>query len=349
MKLSILLSNRLLKKASHGNNFMGWDLSTSMMDGILVMHCAADARWAEWICWCLNDAGYDAAPKEIGSSEQPEGHLSSGNLSRDQSAVAVVFSSELISTLISDPSIADELMTFVSRRRPIVVPIKVRESDMTLMIEPDGFLDLIGKEEAAASKALLDHFLKLALPGMKSKGEMWSRTRPRFPGQIRPVWNVPDMRDNEIAKQERLMDRIKEILDRDGYAFLTEASKSLEGLDKSRIAVEYAYRYLPDYDVVWWLRAGDPATLAYDFASLGYELSIHIEDVLDQEALIEAVKAWLEGNSSWLLIFDNAYLLSDLQEFMPHTRKGHVIITSRNVHWEMDWPRQNGEQGLVDQ
>ena len=49
---------------------------------------------------------------------------------------------------------------------------------------------------------------------------------------------------------------------------------------------------------------------------------------------VNAVKSWLsiESNSDWLLIFDNADTLNevDITKFIPSTSWGHIIITSRD-------------------
>jgi hypothetical protein len=49
---------------------------------------------------------------------------------------------------------------------------------------------------------------------------------------------------------------------------ITQAIAGLGGVGKTSLAVEYAYRQRGAFDVVWWLRAEEPATLISDFIAL---------------------------------------------------------------------------------
>lgn len=57
------------------------------------------------------------------------------------------------------------------------------------------------------------------------------------------------------------------------------------------------------------------------------------KDSPDKTFIIAAVRRWLEHNSGWLLIFDNAREPKDLEDFLPKGGDGPVIITSRNSFW----------------
>ena len=44
---------------------------------------------------------------------------------------------------------------------------------------------------------------------------------------------------------------------------------------------------------------------------------------------VAAVKRWLENNSNWLLILDNADEIEIVDEFIPSCEAGHVLLTTR--------------------
>jgi KaiC/GvpD/RAD55 family RecA-like ATPase len=72
-----------------------------------------------------------------------------------------------------------------------------------------------------------------------------------------------------------------------------QAIHGLGGVGKTQIAVEYAHRHASDYNVVWWVRAEEPATLAADYAALAGELRLAPAETADQRILIDAVRDWL--------------------------------------------------------
>ena len=105
------------------------------------------------------------------------------------------------------------------------------------------------------------------------------------------------------------------------------------GIGKTQLALAYTYRHINDYDVIWWVKSEEPATLAADYAALAIELDPKMAPK-DVDAQINAVKRWLETNSGWLLVFDNAQKPEDLDKYLPKSGSGHAIITSRNQVWE---------------
>ncbi len=58
-------------------------------------------------------------------------------------------------------------------------------------------------------------------------------------------------------------------------------------------------------------------------------LNLPEQQASKQEITIVAVKAWLQKNSKWLLILDNADELALLPPFLPPVRGGHLLITTR--------------------
>ncbi|MFZ1415997.1 MAG: tetratricopeptide repeat protein, partial [Defluviicoccus sp.] len=107
----------------------------------------------------------------------------------------------------------------------------------------------------------------------------------------------------------------------------------LGGIGKSQLAIEYAYRYRADYDLAWWLRAEEQATLVADFAALASKLDLPEKDAQEQAVVLAAVHAWLGTHPRWLLIFDNAEAPGSLKDLLPRGDMGDVIITSRNPNF----------------
>jgi len=147
------------------------------------------------------------------------------------------------------------------------------------------------------------------------------------------TWNVPHLRNPNFTGRERLLAELRAALTSGQPAALTQAISGLGGVGKTQLAVEYAYRYAADYDVVWWVRTEEPATLAADYASLAGPLDLPQKDEPDQRVVVEAVRRWLGRNAGWLLVFDNAPGPMELRDYLPQAATGHVLITSRNPSW----------------
>ncbi|AKT39975.1 FxSxx-COOH system tetratricopeptide repeat protein [Chondromyces crocatus] len=169
--------------------------------------------------------------------------------------------------------------------------------------------------------------------------------RDLSPAQKRPPGSSPDLgeaapeikklppRNPSFTGRDRLLSDLRAALTSGGPAALTQAISGLGGVGKTQLAAEYAHRYANQYDVVWWVRAEEPAMIAEEFAQLAAALGLPEKDEADQRLAVEAVRSWLSRHDRWLLVLDNVNDPKTLTPFLPHPRTGHVIITSRNPSW----------------
>jgi len=176
-------------------------------------------------------------------------------------------------------------------------------------------------------------------------------------GDLPPIWNVPHLRNPNFTGRGQLLADLWQALTAEKAAALTQtqAVHGLGGVGKTQLALEYAYRYAADYGLVWWLRSEEPAILAADYAGLATALDLPEKEAKEQDAIIKAVRQWLDHHSGWLLIFDNANQAQDLLPYLPQAAIGHVIITSRSPHWKdvanplkvPVWPREESVAFLM--
>lgn len=104
-----------------------------------------------------------------------------------------------------------------------------------------------------------------------------------------------------------------------------------DGNGKSQIAEEYARLHVVDYDFIFWVRANDQTTLAIDYAEMSKLQNMSYDEEGSLIEAIENVQRWFVQNSRWLLIFDGATSLQSLEEFLPRSETGKVIITSSDA------------------
>jgi len=105
---------------------------------------------------------------------------------------------------------------------------------------------------------------------------------------------------------------------------------------KTSLAVEYAYRQRASFDVVWWLRAEEPATLTGDFTALAGALNVPEQTQTDPAVVVTAVHRWLASHDRWLLVFDNVTQPEDVVSLFPQGGTGQVLVTSRWSAWR-EW------------
>ncbi|MEU7893691.1 FxSxx-COOH system tetratricopeptide repeat protein [Nonomuraea sp. NPDC049152] len=155
---------------------------------------------------------------------------------------------------------------------------------------------------------------------------------PRYPGTPPRVWNLPP-RNAAFTGRAAVLEELRNQLVGTGQAVvLPMALYGLGGVGKTQVALEYAYRFMADYDLVWWVSAEEPAGISDNFLD---ELAPRL-GIKPEEATVKAVLESLrrgEPYQRWLLIFDNATELAELADHLPVGAAGHVLITSRNPAW----------------
>ena len=107
----------------------------------------------------------------------------------------------------------------------------------------------------------------------------------------------------------------------------------LSGIGKTQIAVQYVFLHRSEYDLIWWIQAKEPETLASDFTRLAGPLGFVDKQFESWDAVFSAVYQALEERKHWLLVFDDAQPSENLLRFLPHSVSGDILITSVNPDW----------------
>jgi tetratricopeptide (TPR) repeat protein len=108
------------------------------------------------------------------------------------------------------------------------------------------------------------------------------------------------------------------------------------GVGKSQIAIEYAYKFQEQYQGIYWLQADNSFLFLLSVEELASKL---IKDACDHEdpaTIARMLKNYLERESRWLLIIDNADDLSILNGYLPEKGDGCILITTRLAASEID-------------
>lgn len=152
-------------------------------------------------------------------------------------------------------------------------------------------------------------------------------------GPTFPIHSIGHARNPDFTGRVGLLGELEKALGSGKATAVTQAVAGLGGVGKTQSATEYCYRHAMDYDVVWWVRSEESATLAGDYAALAQRLDLPEKNLQDQRQIVAAVRRWLEGHGRWLLVFDDAADKKGVKDYIPHGVSGHVIVTSRKSDW----------------
>ncbi|MBF9223096.1 tetratricopeptide repeat protein [Hymenobacter ruricola] len=120
-----------------------------------------------------------------------------------------------------------------------------------------------------------------------------------------------------------------------------KALHGLGGVGKTRLAVEYGWRYRTSYAALLLVAADSPADLDRNLAALcgAPVLNLPEQDVPEEARQRAAVLHWLRTTPGWLLVLDNLDTPEARQaaEALLRTQlpgaQGHVLMTSRLSNW----------------
>lgn len=107
----------------------------------------------------------------------------------------------------------------------------------------------------------------------------------------------------------------------------------LGGVGKTKLSLEYAYKYLDLYTLIWFFHAEDPTQLIQEISGLAQTLNLPEAQSENSDLHLNALKKYLEGRDKWLMIFDNAEGPADIKDIFPSVLRGHILVTSRNPIW----------------
>ncbi len=146
-----------------------------------------------------------------------------------------------------------------------------------------------------------------------------------------PFWNVSFQRNFFFTGQDGLLSQLASMLHSGQKIALTQpyAISGLGGIGKTQLVLEYAYRHRQDYHAVLWGQADTHENLIASFVAIASLLDLPQKDEKDQMVIVEAVKTWLKGRATWLLILDNADELALVKQFIPPAFRGHLLLTTR--------------------
>ena len=303
------------------------------MKHFFVSYTGADQQWAEWIAWQLENASYSVAIQAWDFRPGSNFVLEMQRAASEAERTIAVLSPNFLAARFTQPEWAAAFAQDPTGEKGTLVPVRIRECDVEGLLRGIVYIDLVGADEATAKQKLLAGIQRgRAKPQTAPAFPKSTTPAPPFAGRQPAIWNLPFHRNPNFTGRAELLQQLRATLTSGATTALTQAILGLGGVGKTQLAVEYAYRFAADYDIVWFVRAETTASIASDLALLAQPLQLPERNAQDQNIVIEAVRDYLRQHERWLVILDNAEEPKDVRPFLPQGR-GHVLITSRNPNW----------------
>ena len=183
----------------------------------------------------------------------------------------------------------------------------------------------------ASLRALLDRIALIPLPKRPDSG-------PKKPNNL-PYNSLGDL----FKGRDSFVTRLRETLvAKPAHAAVVAAMQAIHGLGgvgKTRLAIEYGWRFQDQYAALLFVSADSPESLRRGLAGLcrAEILNLNERDAREEEVQVAAAVRWLEGHPGWFLILDNVdtpEAATAVEQLLPRVANGHVVITSRIADWD---------------
>ncbi|HET9895168.1 MAG TPA: TIR domain-containing protein [Streptosporangiaceae bacterium] len=314
----------------------GWDF--------FVSYTRADRGWAEWISWVLEEAGYRVLVQAwdfVPGSNWITG-MDAGV--REAARTIAVLSPEYLESVYGGAEWRAAWARDPDGAGRVLLTVRVRDCGRPGLLGGVVSIDLFGLGEDAAAGRVREMVAAAvtgrAKPSRRPPFPAAGRgvpAEPRFPGGLPWVWQVP-ARNPHFTGRAAELGQLAAGLAGAG-AVTVQAVHGLGGVGKTQLAIEYAHAHAGGYDLVWWIAAEQPVTIADQFAGLARGLGLSPAE--DPRDLAGQVHRALREVRGWLLVFDNAVQVADLAAWLPSGPMqagvpAHVIAT----------PRRGGFAGL---
>ncbi|MFC0532770.1 FxSxx-COOH system tetratricopeptide repeat protein [Phytohabitans kaempferiae] len=270
---------------------------------IVLRYAPADQVWAEWVEWVLGVVGVRVV--EPGEAE------AGGNAPR---ALAIVSTPQPGLLTTRDRTAARQpLVVYVADARPL------------LDIPAEASASIAGRDEQAAAERIMRLLGRpIGLVGDAIAGSV------RYPRTEPAIFQAPVRNARFTGREEELRALRARLKAGRSAVVLPVTLQGMGGVGKTQVAMEYVHRFRSAYDIVWWIPADQPQFIDASLADLGVAMSVPLGATAADTA--KATLEALKRRDRWLIVFDNAEDIEQVDRFRPQGN-GHVLITSRNEGW----------------
>jgi tetratricopeptide (TPR) repeat protein len=280
---------------------------------VTVLHAAADRYWAEWLVAELRRMELTASRRRIDRWEASE----------TAGSELLIVSGHLLSLPDRDQHLA-AIATPAGPGSQVQLAVSIDGSRLPgSQLATLGYIDLKGKSAKEAHEELASYY-QVVGSGTADHHEL------HYPGRADSrLGNLPP-RDGTCRGRDDAVDRIRDhFTSRESRIPVTLTGQA--GIGKTRLALEYAYRFADYYDLVFRISAFSVEAVRAGLAGLAaLNPPAHPGGDAGLAALRE-LQAESAEKLRWLLIYDGVEDPAALDGLLPEPGPGHVILTARDA------------------
>ncbi|KAG8533100.1 uncharacterized protein KY384_001883 [Bacidia gigantensis] len=213
----------------------------------------------------------------------------------------------------------------------------------------------VRRQHLEVQKKLGDNFVELPSQFAPSSSDMSKITFPVSTVGMNRNWTFTG-RDEDLIKVHDVLIERRPSGTKSGDSIQPDKSGNdsgpaccvltgIGGVGKTQTALEYTYRYRDKYDAIFWLEAEDKWTLTAKYAQISDALGLLDQHTFEKDGHrrqtlgIEKAREWLQSTGvinalkekRWLLVFDNAEDINDVDPYLPleSNSRGSILITTQ--------------------
>src|ERR1044072_515807 len=162
------------------------------MRNFFISYNKADRTWAEWVAWELEEEGYTTILQAWDFRPSENFVIKMNQAIGESERTIAVLSPNYLNAVFTQPEWAAAFAQDPTNEKGVLLPVRVQECDLKGLFNQIIYIDLVGKNEQEAKKALLDGIqigrakplTKPAFPGIMPRSVS---EQPAFPGgNVRP-------------------------------------------------------------------------------------------------------------------------------------------------------------------
>ncbi|MBD1996292.1 tetratricopeptide repeat protein [Leptolyngbya sp. FACHB-541] len=310
------------------------------MKDFFVSYNRHDRAWAEWIAWMLEEAGYTTVIQAWDFRAGGNFVLDMQKAASEAQRTIAVLSETYLASEFTQPEWAAAFAQDPTGKERKLIPVRVKECQLSGLLRPIVYIDLVDVAEAEAQDVLLrslsqdrakpdqkPRFPRSAASGGNSFGTASHRPKPVFPPNIPS--NLPLTSAIFVGRDDEL-ERLHTQLQTKALTVISAVS-GMGGIGKTELAAQYALqqRDMGTYPGgICWLRAREDLStqiVLFTRSQLGLTIS---EDLELAEQVSLCWRNWQPGET--LVVFDDVQQYQDIASVLPPQRSQfRVLLTTR--------------------